>query len=125
MCAHQSSVQAGPHSLLPIGVGYDVMGYNLSKPFLRAQLEEDLKRYMWLCNLVCAYWVWVMVLPGMALHIVSCVRRICDGVTTKDGESVLHAGENLVMGLFLPHCCWETHCVAIHYMCMPSLPTQL
>ena len=41
------------HPLHPFGVGYDLMGYNLAKPFLRAQLEEDLKRFMWLYEHPC------------------------------------------------------------------------
>lgn len=94
------------------------MGYNLAKPFLRAQLEEDLKRCMWLYELPC---VLIGVcesrdcLTLLCVSVFCCIHRICEGVTTKDGKSMgVCRRVHLVVG-FLHTSVWETHCFVMHY----------
>ena len=45
------------------------------------------------------------------------IHRICEGVTTKDGKSMVCAGGYVVVGFVHP-CWWETHCVVMHYPCV-------
>lgn len=35
---------------MPFFIGYDVMGFHMSKPHLRAELEADLKKYVKVCS---------------------------------------------------------------------------
>lgn len=55
-------------------IGYDSMGYQLSKPKLRAELEADLKR----CFNTCFHF--------SLLFDYYCSSRICEGQQTKDGK---------------------------------------
>lgn len=90
------------------------MGYNLSKPFLRAQLEEDLKRCIWRCEVLCAHWcgswdcrallnIWFAAPIGFVM---ASLLRMVSGVC---GESVPGGSE-----LVFPHCWRVMQCVVVH-----------
>ncbi len=68
--------------------GYDSMGFEMSKPYLRAELENDLKRYFLI----------FVVFFGRLCYNVLLTSRICEGI--KDPKVVLREQINKYREVF-------------------------